>query len=158
MGWLNGPVKWANIWELQKPQLLTEIKAISTSPESCLINKDTTPHLFEFYAKHIFSIPVNNVIAERQFNLSQLYPHDNLSELSKQASVTFVENTIKTNGRTTETARQIHEQRMKDYGQLLTTELLQRQEKSSTTSEKVVQSVPPIEERMSILKLGRKRN
>ena len=52
---------------------------------------------------------MNNVIAERQFNLSQLYLHDNLSELSKQASVTFVENTIhsgKTNGRTTETARQ----------------------------------------------------
>ena len=76
----------------------------ATSHESFLINKDSTPQLFEFYAKHIFSLPVNNVIAERQFNLSQLYLHDNSSELSKQASITFVENIIhsgKSNGRTT---------------------------------------------------------
>ena len=60
-----GLVKWANVWNLQQPQLLNEIKAVATSHESFLINKESNPHLFEFYAKHIFSLPVNNVIAER---------------------------------------------------------------------------------------------
>ncbi|XP_044176005.1 uncharacterized protein LOC122959024 [Acropora millepora] len=89
-----GLVKWANVWNLQQPQLLNEIKAVATSHESFLINKESNPHLFEFYAKHIFSLPLNNVIAEQQFNLSQLYLHDNLSELSKQASIMFVENIL----------------------------------------------------------------
>ena len=102
-----GLVKWATTWKLQEPQLLNEIKAMASSPQSCLISKEATPHLFEFYAKHIFSLPVNNVIAERQFNLSQLYLNDNMSELSKQASITFVQNILhngKTNNRTTEAA------------------------------------------------------
>ena len=106
-----GLVKWANVWNLQQPQLQNEIKAVATSDESFLINKESIPQLFLFYAKHIFSLPVNNVIAERQFNLSQLYLHDNLSELSKQASITFVENILhsgKSNGRTTAAARDIH--------------------------------------------------
>ena len=80
-----GLVKWFNVWNLPQPQLLNEIKAVATSLESFLNNKETSPHLLEFYAKRIFRLPMNNVIAARQFNLSQLYPHDNLSELSKQA-------------------------------------------------------------------------
>ena len=128
-----GLVKWANVWNLKQPQLLNEIKAVATSHERFLINKESTPQLFEFYAKHIFSLPVNNVIAERQFNLSQLYLHDNLSELSKQASITFVENILhsgKSNGRTTVAARDVHERRMRAYGQLLNTELLQEARKN----------------------------
>ena len=76
---------------------------------------------------------MNNVIAERQFNVSQLYLHDNLSELSKQASITFVENILhsgKSNGRTTAAAKDIHERRMRAYGQLLNTELLQEARKN----------------------------
>ena len=59
-----GLLKWAAIWNLQEPQLLNEIitKVIS-SPQHCLINRESNPHLFQFYAKYIFSIPVNNVIA-----------------------------------------------------------------------------------------------
>ena len=59
-----GLVKGANLWNLQQPQLLNEIEAVATSHESFLINKETCRHLFEVYAKHIFSLPVNNVIAE----------------------------------------------------------------------------------------------
>ena len=128
-----GLVKWATTWKLQEPQLLNEIKAMASSPQSCLISKEATPHLFEFYAKHIFSLPVNNVIAERQFNLSQLYLNDNMSELSKQASITFVQNILhngKTNNRTTEAAREVHEERMKEYTQMLTSDLLQAARKN----------------------------
>ena len=128
-----GLVKWANVWNLQQPQLLNEIKAVATSHESFLFNKESTPQLFELYAKNIFSLPVNNVIAERQFNLSQLYLHDNLSELSKQESIMFVENILhggKSNGRTTAAARDVHERRMRAYGQLLNTELLQQARKN----------------------------
>ena len=111
-----------------EPQLLSEIKEIASSPHSSLISKEATPNLFEFYAKHIFSLPVNNVLAERQFNLSQLYLNDNMSELSKQASITFVENILhsgKTNTRTTEAAREVHKERMKECTQMLTTDVLQ---------------------------------
>ena len=108
--------------------MLSEIKEIASSPHSSLISKEATPNLFEFYAKHIFSLPANNVLAERQFNLSQLYLNDNMSELSKQASITFVENILhsgKTNTTTTEAASEVHEERMKDYTQMLTTDVLQ---------------------------------
>ena len=60
-----GLVKGANFWNLLQPQLLNEIKAVTTTHESFLINKENCCHLFEVYAKHIFSLPVNNVIAER---------------------------------------------------------------------------------------------
>lgn len=112
-----GLIKWATLWKLKEPQLLCEIKEMALSQQSSLISKEATPKLFEFYAKHIFSLPVNNVLAERQFNLSQLYLNDNMSELSKQASITFVENILiggKTNTRTTEAAREVHEERMKE--------------------------------------------
>ncbi|RMX54116.1 hypothetical protein pdam_00024809 [Pocillopora damicornis] len=60
-----GLIKWATLWKFMEPQLLSEIKEIASSPHSSLISKEATPNLFEFYAKHIFSLPVNNVLAER---------------------------------------------------------------------------------------------
>ena len=102
-----GLIKWATLWKLKEPQSLSEIKEITLSPQSLLISKEATPNLFEVYAKPIFSLPVNNVLAERQFILSQLYVNDNMSKLLKQASITFVENILhrgKTNTRTTSTS------------------------------------------------------
>ena len=128
-----GLMKWATLWKLKEPQLLSEIKEIALSPQSSLISKEATPNQFEFYAKHIFSLPVNNVLAERQFNLSQLYLNDNMSELSKQASITFVEDILhsgKTNTRTTEAVREVHEERVKEYAQMLPTNLLQEARKN----------------------------
>ena len=105
-----------------------------------LINKEANPHLFEFYAKHSFSTPVNNVIIdERQFNLSQLYLQNNMSELSKQASITYVESTFhrgKTNNRITEAVREVHEERMKAYANMLTSDLLQEARKKLNTIRK----------------------
>ena len=115
-----GLIKWATLWKQKESQ-------------GSFISKEATPNLFELYAKHIFSLPVNNVLAERQFNLSQLYLTDNMSELSKQASITFVENILhsgKTNTRTTEAAREVHEERMKEYTQMLTTDVLQEARKN----------------------------
>ena len=67
---------------------------------------------------------MNNIIAEWQFNLSQLYLHDNLSEL-----LTFEMENIphlgKTNGSTTVAARDVPEKRMRAYMQLFHTVLLQ---------------------------------
>ena len=79
---------------------------------------------------------MNNVIAERQFNLSQLYFRENMSELTKQASITFIENTLhsgKTNSRTTEAAREVYEERMKAYAHMLTSDLLQEARKNLNT-------------------------
>ena len=134
-----GLVKWAEIWSLKEPKLLNDTKRVATSPQSSLISKEANPHLFEFFAKHIFSIPVNNVITERQFNLSQLYLQSNMSELSKQAPITFVENILhsgKTNNRTTEAAREVHEERMKTYANMLTSDLLQEARKKLNTIRK----------------------
>ena len=135
----TGLIKWAEIWNLKEPKLLNDIKRVATSPQSSLISKEANPHLFEFYTKHIFSIPVNNVIAERQFNLSQLYLQNNMSELSKQASTTFVENILhsgKNNNRTTEAAREVHEERMKAFANMLTSDLLQEARKKLNTIRK----------------------
>ena len=134
----TGLLKWAEIWNLKEPKLLNDIKRVATSPQSSLISKEANPHLFEFHAKHIFSIPVNNVIPERQFNLSQLYLQ-NMSELSKQASITFVENILhsgKNNNRTTEAAREVHEERMKAYANMLNSDLLQEARKRLNTIRK----------------------
>ena len=101
-----GLIKWATLWKLKELQFPGEIKEIALSPRGSLE--------FEFYAKNIFSLPVNNVLAERHFNLSQLYLNDNRSELSKQASATFVGNILhsgKTNTRTTEVALEVHEEK-----------------------------------------------
>ena len=134
-----GLIKWATLWKLKELQFLGEIKEIALSPQGSLISKEATPNLFEFYAKNIFSLPVNNVLAERHFNLSQLYLNDNRSELSKQASATFVGNILhsgKTNTRTTEVALEVREERMKEYAQLLTTTFCKRQERTSTRLER----------------------
>ena len=44
-----GLVEWANVWNLQQPQLINEIKAVATSHESFVINKETSPHLFAHF-------------------------------------------------------------------------------------------------------------
>ena len=56
-----------------------------------------------------------------------------MSELSKQASVTFVKNILhsgKTNTRTTNATWEVHEERMTEYAQVLTTDLLQEATKN----------------------------
>ena len=129
-----GLVRWAENWNLKKTKLLNDIKRVATSPQSSLLSEEANPTFFSSMPKYIFSIriPVNNVIAERQFNLSQLYLQNNMSDLSKQTSISFVENILhsgKNNNRTTEAAREIYEERMKAYANMLTSDLMQETRK-----------------------------
>ncbi|PFX24329.1 hypothetical protein AWC38_SpisGene11077 [Stylophora pistillata] len=74
------------------------------------------------------------LLKDWEFNLSQLYLIDNMSELSNQASITFVENIVhnrKTNTSTTEAASEVHKERMKGCTQMLSTDLLQEARKNS---------------------------
>ena len=120
----------------KRQQVSANLPCPRTKPsQSSLISKEANPHLFEFFAKHISRIPVSNVFAERQFNLSQLCLQSSMSKLSKQASITFVENILhsgKTNC-TTEAAREVHEERMKTYANMLTLYLLQEARKKLNT-------------------------
>ena len=149
-----GLIKWATLWKLKELQLLSEIKEIAPSPQSSLIGTEAISNLFEFYAKNIFSLPVNHVLAERHFNLSQLYLNDNRSELSKHASVTFVEKILrsgKTNNRTTEVSHEVHKERMKENAQLLTTDFLQEARENFN---KIRENSTHFQQWMFTLKLG----
>ena len=87
-------LKWSSLWELHKSSLIQEICAVATSSNPPLISLAHEPNLFHWYAVHLFAIPVNNVVAERQFNISSLHLDANQSEVSKQASQLFVENVL----------------------------------------------------------------
>ena len=55
-----------------------------------LISKESFPHLFDWNAKHVFSLPVHNALAERQCNIADPYLDPNLSEETNQATQLFV--------------------------------------------------------------------
>ena len=77
-----------------------------------------------------------------------------MSELSKQASITFVEDILhsgKTNTRTTEAVREVHEERVKEYAQMLPTNLLQEARKNLN---RIRENCTHRPHRMFTLKLG----
>ena len=88
----------------------------------------------------------NNNIAEQQFNLSQVYLHDNLSELLTQTFITFEMENIphwgKTNGGTT-----VAEKRMRACMQLFHTELLQEARKDPDNIHKGNVAICPLTEK-----------
>ena len=63
---------WSQNWGLHLAdhdgQLLKEIYHISEMNTGVLNSKESFPHLFDWYAKH-----VHNALAERQFNVADLY-------------------------------------------------------------------------------------
>ena len=86
--------KWARQWDIFSEPLLKEIRIVANTSSPKLVNLDTEPILYMWFAKYLFVLPVNNVIAERQFNIASLVLQPNMSELSKQATQCFVENVI----------------------------------------------------------------
>ena len=54
------------------------------------ITKQLFPALFEWFARHIFALPVHNALAERQFNIATLYLDPNMSKESIKATQLFV--------------------------------------------------------------------
>ena len=79
---------WSQNWGLHLAdhdgQLLNEIYHISEMKTGVQISKESFPHLFDWYAKHVFSLPVHNTLAERQFNIADLYLDPNMSEETNQ--------------------------------------------------------------------------
>ena len=84
---------WSQNWGLHLAdhdgQLLKEIYHISEMNTGVLNSKESFPHLFDWHAKH-----VHNALAERQFNIADLYLDPNMSEETNQATQMFVQNII----------------------------------------------------------------
>lgn len=87
-------LKWSSKWNIYESTTLGEIQSQVKSTHPCLISPMVQPALYQWYAVHLFAVPVNNVVAERQFNIGSIYLDPNQSELSKQASHLFVENVL----------------------------------------------------------------
>ena len=88
---------WSEKWDLLDPEILKEIAQIGEMKNGILVTKELFP-LYEWNAKHIYSLPVHNALAERQFNIASLYLDPNMSEESIQATQLFVQNTIQKKG------------------------------------------------------------
>ena len=58
---------WAEMWDLLDPVLIKETQKIAEMSGGVLINKEQFLVLFEWNAKHIFSLPVHNALAEKQY-------------------------------------------------------------------------------------------
>ena len=52
-----------------------------------MISKKNFPVLFNWMEKHVFSLPVHNALAERQFNIAQLFLDPNMPEETNQENL-----------------------------------------------------------------------
>ena len=99
-------------------ELIKEIHEIAERTEGVLLSKEHFPVLYQWNAKHRFSLPVHNALAERQFNIANLYLDPNMSEEPVQSTQLFVKN-IHQKGvkklRTTRKTREEYKNRMIQY-------------------------------------------
>ena len=127
---------WAEKWELLDPKMLKEIAQIGEMTNGILVTKELFTILHEWNAKHIYSLPVHNTLAERQFNITSLYLDPNMSEESIQATQLFVQNTIHKKGakklRTITRAREEYKTRMITYTKAVDHELIALAKSAST--------------------------
>ena len=86
--------QWKTRWAMSDAALLQDITTVANCSKSSAPQQEQEPHLWAWCCKHVFSIPVNNAIAERQFNIASLYLSASESESSKQSSHLFVENIL----------------------------------------------------------------
>ena len=130
---------WAEKWDLLDPKILKEITQIGEMKNGLLVTKELFPLLHEWNAKHIYSLPVHNALAERQFNIASLYLDPNMSEESIQATQLFVQNIIHKKGakklRTTPKTREEYKTRMIAYTKTVNHELI-ASAKSALTDQK----------------------
>ena len=103
------------------------------------ITQQLFPALFEWFARHIFALPVHNALAERQFNIATFYLDPNTSEESIQAIQLFVQNIVhQTSGksnklRMTALSRVECRQKMAEYSGTVTPELVVEAKRSSSS-------------------------
>ena len=125
---------WSQNWGLHlvdhDGQLLNEIYHISEMKTGVLISKESFPHLFDWYAKHVFSLLVHNALAaERQSNIANLYLDPNMSEETNQATQLFEQNiherVDKANkSRTTAKTRDEYRSGIVSYSNTITAEMI----------------------------------
>ena len=72
----------------------SQVIAIAQPFRPSVPSTQNEPALWKWYQVFVFPISVNNVMAQRQFNISELHVDRNESELSKQASHLFIENVL----------------------------------------------------------------
>lgn len=116
--------KWITKWQVSA-EMLQEAAVLANQTSPSCPSAVNQPHTWRWFCPHIFSTPVNNVMAERQFNISQLYINTNESELSKQASHLFVENIIHrsaslSSGKMTASKMRLIAQHMRQYAATIT--------------------------------------
>ena len=84
--------------------------------------------MYQWNARHIFSLPVHNALAERQFNIASLYLDPNMSEESGQSTQLFVQNIIHQKGvkklQTTRKSREEYKNRMIQYSETVNHDLI----------------------------------
>ena len=85
---------WSQNWGFKGNSLLKEISKIAELTSGVMISKKNFPVLFNWMEKHVFSLPVHNALAERQFNIAELYLDPNMSEEANQAIQLFVQNVV----------------------------------------------------------------
>ena len=76
------------------PDMMLEVATLAEQASASTPTSSSEPHTWHWYCTYVFAIPVNNAVAERQFNIAQLYTSSNECELSKQATHLFVENVV----------------------------------------------------------------
>ena len=139
---------WSEKWNLLDSFLLEEVSKIAELSSGILVTKIQFPMLFEWMARHIFSLPVHNALAERQFNLAELYLDPNMSEESNQSIQLFVQNVIheekdrKSDLRTTQKTRNDYRERMIDYSDSVTPELIQKAKENIDAQKKEIADHP----------------
>eukprot|EP00117_Sycon_ciliatum_P043689 scpid18065/ scgid31604/ len=89
----KGLQEWRRNWPIQ-PGMAIEVLRLANSAEVGPPTAAGEPHAWAWYCHHIFGLPVHNVLAERQFNLANIYLSANESEISRQATQLFAQNIL----------------------------------------------------------------
>ena len=139
---------WSQNWSFEGNSLLKEISKIAELTTGVMISKTNFPVLFSWMAKHVFSLPVHNALAERQFNIAELYLDPNMSEETNQAIQLFVQNVVhekydkKASNRTTAHSRQDYITKMASYLDTITPDLFKMAKNNIADQKKGTASIP----------------
>ena len=89
----EGLKEWITRWPISA-EMHSEIEMLAQQTQPSVPAADREPHMWMWFSHHVFALPVNNVLAERQFNLANIHLTSSDSEISKQATHLFVENVL----------------------------------------------------------------
>eukprot|EP00117_Sycon_ciliatum_P008630 scpid78504/ scgid3842/ len=90
---VSGMTDWMAKWPMPDG-MAAKITDLAKKASPSTIDAEKEPCTWTWFCKHIFALPVNNAMAERQFNLANIHLTASDSEQSKQATHLFVENIL----------------------------------------------------------------